>query len=166
MSRSTLGSLVRRVARYAVAYLALAAVLLVGILVYDAFSAIFEVRHVATGSMEPSFPRGSLIVVYKDVYGISLGDPVMFRHPQAPRYAMFHRVVAMENGRIYTKGDAVDRGEVIGYEHVVGVFIFGIPYIMRLRDMLVSDPLFTYLLCLLLVAVAVLAPEERRGRAP
>lgn len=149
--------LVKYLAFYAFTYLLLVSALLVA----DALSSSFDVRYVATESMEPCFPRGSIVVVQKDV-AIAVGDPVMYVYPQAPSTPIFHRVIAVNGSTAYIKGDAVDLVERVELRNVLGVYLFGVPYIMELAALLLSDPLIPYAL---VITVILLCLSEPLGNA-
>lgn len=126
----------RRILTFALLYIALLLTLLSILSVYEYLSENIEVRYVATPSMEPSFPTGSIIVYVKDPVrcGYAIGDPVVYRHPLAPSQLLFHRVVDFADGYVYVVGDAAQAAEKIKAENVVGVFLFGVPYLGLLRN--------------------------------
>lgn len=136
-------------------YFAMLFLIFAGAYTYEVLCGFFDVRYVATSSMEPSFPRGSLIVIVKDPYGIAIGDPIVYRYPQAPNRLLFHRVVDISGNSIYVKGDVAATVEAIGREYVYGVYLFGVPYIGFVREALIRAPFFPYLL-VIVVAVILL----------
>lgn len=126
-----------------------------GAYIYEVLSGFFDVRYVATSSMEPNFPRGSLIVIARDPYNVAIGDPVVYRYPQALNRLLFHRVVDMSGDSIHVKGDAANAVEAIRREHVYGVYLFGVPYIGLISEALIIDPFFTYLLIIVVAAILI-----------
>lgn len=124
-----------------------------GAYMYETLGVFFDVRYVASSSMEPNFPRGSLIVIARDPYDVAVGDPIVYRYPQAPGRLLFHRVVDISGDSIYVKGDAATTVEAIRREQIYGVYLFGIPYIGLVGEALIWDPLFTYLLIIVVVAI-------------
>lgn len=136
------------------AYLLVFFVVLAGAYTYEVLGGFLDVRYIATSSMEPSFPRGSLIIIAKDPYNFVIGDPIIYRYLQAPGKLLFHRAVDISGDSIYVKGDAVDTVETIRREQVYGVYLFGVPYIGLIGEVLIGDLFFTYLL--ILVATAIL----------
>lgn len=113
---------------------------------YDVLSEAVDIRYVATGSMEPSIPRGSIVVIYRNPVDISVGDVVAYRYPQSPNILLLHRVVWVNGTHVYVKGDAVDTVEMVNRENVLGVYLWGIPSVMLVVSYLLSDPLLLYTL--------------------
>jgi len=102
-----LNSLYRRAAKE-IAYIVLMALLLL-VLVDFGLSMAFGVRYplavVMSGSMKPTLEPGDLILVQKaDPAGLKVGDIVVFRVPWSD-IPIVHRVIAIDDGRIFTKGD-------------------------------------------------------------
>ena len=84
---------------------------------------------VRTGSMEPEIKTGSICLVdhRADLSDIKCGDIITFR--VSDDTAVTHRVVRIEDGRIYTMGDAnnvEDEGTVTS-DNFIGKCIFDIP---------------------------------------
>lgn len=131
-----LGSSARRILTLIIIYIALLVIFLSVACIYEVLSQSIEVRYVATSSMEPAFPAGSIIFFVKDPvrYGYAVGDPVIYRHPLAPSHLLFHRVIDVDGGYVYVRGDAASAAERVRAEDVTGVYLFGIPYLGLLRD--------------------------------
>jgi signal peptidase len=72
------------------------------ILVY-ALNTNTPVVAVFSGSMEPTFYKGDMIVV-KGVENVSIGDIIVFDVPNK-QYPIIHRVYEIDNNIILTKGD-------------------------------------------------------------
>lgn len=79
---------------------------------------------VATQSMAPSIPAGSLVyVVGSGEYAV--GDVVTFRHDGD---LVTHRVVEAEPDHYVTKGDANDgRDAPVPHDRIVGEVVFSVP---------------------------------------
>ena len=74
----------------------------------------YETYFVKSGSMEPTFEKGDLIVLGKvDASEVEKGDIITFERPDKPDTLVTHRVVAIEttaDGKQFqTKGDANER---------------------------------------------------------
>ncbi|WP_366923967.1 signal peptidase I [Metallumcola ferriviriculae] len=93
----------------------------------------YELMVVVSGSMEPSVPLGSIIVVKNGGYGfIKPGEIITFRTGNTEPLLITHRVAAIKpDGSLVTKGDAnsaVDNVSV-GLRDVVGKVSFTVPYV-------------------------------------
>ena len=89
---------------------------------------IIEPMVVVSGSMEPSYMKGSLLYVKEDTGGIKTGDAITFyRHGEL----VTHRVVEInaDEKTYITKGDAnqVNDAEPVAWSDVAGVPVFDIP---------------------------------------
>lgn len=99
---------------------------------------------VLSGSMEPTYPTGSLIYV-KDVepQDVKVGDPITFVLNEDLTVAT-HRVVEVNetDGWFRTKGDANDSpdGSPVLFENLIGVPQFCIPKLGFLTDFLTHAP--------------------------
>ena len=78
-----------------------------------------------SGSMRPTYEPGDLAVVFvgKNL-AVEPGDVVLFRAPLGPT---IHRVAAVENGLIITKGDANDAPDANKIQKVDGKVLFALP---------------------------------------
>lgn len=117
----------------------LTAVLLVGVRVVGLTPYV-----VLSGSMEPTYPTGSLIYVKSvDPEDVEVGDPITFVLNEDLTVAT-HRVVEVneEEGWFRTKGDANDSpdGSPVLFENLVGVPQFCIPKLGYLTDYLTNPP--------------------------
>jgi len=80
----------------------------------------WQFADVTTGSMEPTMPVGSILIVMP-TSEMTLGEPIMFQHEGA-KMPVTHRVIALDDGVATTQGDAnnapdslpVTASEVIG----------------------------------------------------
>lgn len=134
-------------------YLITAYTIFAGIHMYEILCGSFDIRYVATSSMEPSFPRGSIIIIMRNPIDVAIGDPITYTYPQAPNHLLFHRVIDMSGDKIYVKGDTSSAIERIERKNVTGVCLFSIPYMGLLSEVFANDPLFTFLLFLLVTAI-------------
>lgn len=99
---------------------------------------------VLTGSMEPTYPVGSMTFVdplgQDEVSRIQPGDPIMFWSPADFSQTVTHRVAEVLPEGLITRGDAnnVDDAWVVPPEAVLGRVIWHIPHIgfatARLQD--------------------------------
>lgn len=81
---------------------------------------------VLSGSMEPEFSKGDLIVV-KATDDFDLNDIVVF---ESDNSLVVHRIVGMGKDKVVTKGDANNvEDEPIAREAVLGKVLFWIPYL-------------------------------------
>ncbi|OUQ23020.1 signal peptidase I [Flavonifractor sp. An135] len=116
-----------------------AAVLLVGVRLVGLTPFV-----VLSGSMEPTYPTGSLIYVKQvDPQDVEVGDPITFVLNEDLTVAT-HRVVEIneEEGWFRTKGDANDSpdGSPVLFENLIGVPQFCIPKLGYLTDYLTNPP--------------------------
>lgn len=130
---------------------------------------------VLSGSMEPSLPVGSTVVVRPEpVEGIAVGDVVTFTDREeggGETRVVTHRVLEVRPGpEFVTMGDAnnaPDQGVVLPAD-VLGVQWYHVPYVGLLRERLLTPPgVFFGLGALLLgVAVHLLVPRTRSVPRP
>lgn len=70
----------------------------------------WQLQHVQSGSMSPTFPVGSLVVTAQvDPSDVAVGMPIVFEDPREPGRLVTHRVVAIAPGadlQFLTRGDA------------------------------------------------------------
>lgn len=110
---------------------------------------------VLSGSMEPELSKGDLIIV-KDNVDYRVGDVVVF---QDADMLVVHRIIAMDDGSVTTKGDANPvADEPAPLDAIKGKVTASIPYVGTLVNILKS-PLGTVLI---IVAVILLLEIPRR----
>ncbi|MCX6080776.1 MAG: signal peptidase I [Chloroflexi bacterium] len=87
----------------------------------------FRFVYLFSGSMRPTYQPGDLAVVFvqKDI-AVKPGDVVLFSAAIGPT---IHRVVAVEDGRISTQGDANNAIDMEKINSVDGKVLFAIPKI-------------------------------------
>ena len=122
--------------------------------------------YIISGSMEPTYFRGDLVVLSK-VNGpdIKIGDVIVFISPQDPNTLILHRVVAIKfkNGKYYflTKGDnpttnlLIDRWGWVSEDNLYGKVVFRVPllgYLISILD--ISIVRYLLLSLILLVTIA------------
>ena len=122
-----------------VAVVVLAAVLLAGVRLVGLTPFV-----VLSGSMEPTYPTGSLIYVKQTApEDVEVGDPITFVLNEDLTVAT-HRVVEIneEEGWFRTKGDANDTadGSPVLFENLIGVPQFCIPKLGYLSNFLTNPP--------------------------
>lgn len=105
---------------------------------------------VLSGSMEPEFSRGDLIVVKEsDTY--ELNDIVVFQDGAS---LVVHRIIDMEGSTVTTKGDANNTAdEPVDISAVKGKVLFFIPYAGDVVSFL-KTPVGTF--CIIAAAIALI----------
>ena len=113
---------------------------------------------VLSGSMEPEFSKGDLIIVAK-AETCGLGDIVVYQDGNS---LVVHRVIDMDSETITTKGDANDAAdEPVNITAVKGIVLFWIPFVGRIVERL-KTPVGT--LCVIAAAIALLEIPRRNER--
>ncbi|MFZ2556062.1 MAG: signal peptidase I [Minisyncoccia bacterium] len=98
-----------------------------------------ELKIVKSGSMEPTIPTGSLVIV-KPSTRYSIGDVITFGADTATEIPTTHRIIAFtgENGetRYTTKGDANEDADPnpVARQDVIGKIVLHIPYVGFILD--------------------------------
>ncbi|HJD22685.1 MAG TPA: signal peptidase I [Firmicutes bacterium] len=118
---------------------AAAAVLLVGLRLFG-----LQTYTVLSGSMEPTYPTGSLLYVRKAApEEVTVGQPITFVLNEDLVVAT-HRVIAIdaENQYFYTKGDANEAadGAPVHFNNLIGVPVFHIPYLGYVANYVQKPP--------------------------
>ena len=116
----------------------------------------FDLVYVATGSMEPSVPRYSLVLVRQtgDPGSLGLGEVAVYTYPQAPGVRFMHRIIASDyQGDLTFKGDAVENPESLPASRVEAVMVAGIPRAMEPGVRVLQDPGATFITVLALSAI-------------
>ena len=113
---------------------------------------------VLSGSMEPEFSKGDLIVVNKtDVYEIN--DIVVFQDGNS---LVVHRIINIDGETITTKGDANNTAdEAISVFAVKGKVLFWIPYAGNIVGF-IKTPLGT--ICIIAAAIALIEIPGRNEK--
>lgn len=113
---------------------------------------------VLSGSMEPEMSVGDLILIReRDAYEI--GDVVVF---QENRISVTHRIVAMDEETVTTKGDANNaEDEPIPYTRIKGEVVAIVPLLGYLVNV-IKTPLGT--LCILVLAILLLERSFRMDK--
>ena len=103
---------------------------------------------VLSGSMEPTYPVGSLIYVKSvDHKTLQAGDPITYLI--SDNTVVTHRIIEVlpdeedpETLRFFTKGDANDvaDGASVHYKNVIGKPVFSIPYLGYLSHYIQNPP--------------------------
>jgi len=124
----------------------------------------YSVFHVVTGSMEPSIPVDSLLVVRQvDVEEVEVGDIITFysRDPALGGSPNTHRVAAIEEDedgiRFVTRGDAnpVDDEYTTGAAELIGVVVFSSLFLGKAVRVM-SNPLVFFPLLIVPLAILLL----------
>lgn len=103
---------------------------------------------VLSGSMEPTYPVGSLIYVKSvDYRQLHVGDPITYMLSQDT--VVTHRIVEVlvdeedpNTIRYFTKGDAneVADGSSVHYRNIIGKPVFSIPYLGYVSNYIQNPP--------------------------
>ncbi len=84
----------------------------------------FRFIYLFSGSMLPTFQPGDVAFVQMGNQPVVAGEVVLFQSPLGPT---IHRVAAVENGLITTKGDANAEVDELQIRRVEGKVLFAIP---------------------------------------
>ena len=103
---------------------------------------------VLSGSMEPTYPVGSLIYVKSaDYKQLKVGDPITFLVSEDT--VATHRIIEVlpdeddpNTIRYFTQGDANDApdGSSVHYKNIIGKPVFSIPYLGYVSNYIQSPP--------------------------
>ena len=103
---------------------------------------------VLSGSMEPTYPVGSLVYVQKvDYHDLKVGDPITYMLDSDT--VVTHRIIEVlvdeENSdviRYFTQGDANDipDGTSVHYKNIIGKPVFSIPYLGYVSNYIQQPP--------------------------
>lgn len=119
-----------------------------------AFATGFKFLNILTGSMTPTMPKDTVIIIKKiPIDQVELGDVITFKMGDSN---VTHRVVEINNsGRntvLYTQGDAAQNQgsrETVTEDNFVGVVVFHIPYLGVLLN-LIKDNIIIITVCIVL----------------
>lgn len=94
----------------------------------------YELFGILSGSMEPTYPVGSVIYVeHVSADKIEVGDPITFKMAADSDVVATHRVIAKDDEkRVFkTKGDNNDQADSspVSYDRLIGKSVFCIPYL-------------------------------------
>lgn len=113
---------------------------------------------VLSGSMEPEFSKGDLIVV-KETENYKLNDIVVFQDGNS---LVVHRIIDIDGETITTKGDANKTAdEPINVSTIKGKVLFWIPFLGNVVSFL-KTPLGT--VCIITSAIALIEIPHRREK--
>ena len=90
----------------------------------------YKLMVVLSGSMEPEIKTGSVVIVKPEIF-YKAGDVITFREINNPKIATTHRIFAISEDGIITKGDAnksTDSAKVAGGQ-IIGKTVFSLPYL-------------------------------------
>ena len=121
----------------------LLAVALVGVRLFG-----LSVYAVLSGSMEPTYPVGSLLYVKEvDHRSLQVGDPITYMLDEDT--VVTHRIIEVlpdetdpQTVRYFTQGDANDipDGSSVHYKNIIGKPVFCIPYLGYVSDYIQHPP--------------------------
>jgi signal peptidase len=108
----------------------------------------YQVYNVVSGSMEPTYPVGSLVYVQKvDYHDLKVDDPITYMLDSDT--VVTHRIIEVlvdeENSdviRYFTQGDANDipDGTSVHYKNIIGKPVFSIPYLGYVSNYIQQPP--------------------------
>ena len=103
---------------------------------------------VLSGSMEPTYPVGSLIYVRSvDYKELQVGDPITYMVSQDT--VVTHRIIEVlvdeedpDTVRYFTQGDANDTpdGTSVHYKNIIGKPVFSVPYLGYVANYIQNPP--------------------------
>ncbi len=156
--------------------LILALIIIGGVLYIDIGLSKYSLAYIVSGSMEPTYYKGDLIIM-KKIRGneVSIGDVIIFKSPHDPKTLILHRVVAVKfvDGKYYflTKGDnpqtnpEIDAWGWVPEEDLVGKLIYRIPFLGVIAEILSMDYVrYTLLLMILILLILSLIEESEEER--
>ncbi len=118
----------------------------------------YQVYHVISGSMEPTIPIGSLVLVKpQEASEVLEGDIIAYSSKTDAGAIITHRVVENQvaAGRLVTKGDANEDNDInsVEYEQFLGKITFSIPYLGMILQGAASTSGKVAAVCLIIIAV-------------
>ena len=126
----------------------------------------WQLQVVQSGSMDPTYPVGSLLVVGAvDPAAVEPGSAIVFRDPSDAARQVTHRVVAIASGdglAFITKGDANVTRDVVPVpaSNVIGRPLWSVRHLGALLDWVA----WPRSLLLILIPAALLVLDDRRRR--
>ena len=127
----------------------------------------WQLQSVLSGSMQPTYPVGSLLVVGSvDPAAIDVGSPIVFRDPRQPERIVTHRVVSRAPGStlsFLTKGDANTANDAfpVTADQIIGRPLWSVRHLGSVLEWLA----WPRSLVLIVVPALLLILDARRDRA-
>ena len=119
----------------------------------------FGIANVLSGSMEPTFSKGSLLIV-KEGKEIKLGDIVVY---QSNSNLIVHRVIEINDDQITTKGDANNANdEPFNKEMIKGIVVCSIPYLGSFLHWLRTPIGMTLFIVILFLMINTLTKQQKQ----
>ena len=113
---------------------------------------------VLSGSMEPTFSEGDLIIV-KECHELQENDIVVFQDGGS---LVVHRIISVDTDTAITKGDANDASDApINISAIKGTVLFWIPFAGRVVEGL-KTPIGT--ICVIVAAIALVELPRRKEK--
>lgn len=113
---------------------------------------------VLSGSMEPEFSKGDLIIV-KKTENFEKNDIIVFQDGSS---LVVHRIISIDGNAITTKGDANDAAdEPINASYIKGKVLFWIPFAGNVVGFMKSPP---GTVCIIAAAIALIEIPCRNGK--
>jgi signal peptidase len=130
----------------------------------------WQLQHVQSGSMTPTYPVGSLLVTAQlDPADVAVGMPIVFEDPREPGRLVTHRVVAVTPGSqlaFTTRGDAnaTNDPSPVPARLVRGRVLWSVTYLGSVLDWLQWPR--SFLLLVVVPALLLWRAEWRARRSP
>ena len=118
----------------------------------------YGLANVLSGSMEPTFSRGALLLVKKET-DYKVGDIVVY---QADQELIVHRIIEIDGNEVVTQGDANNAADPpFDKESIKGVVIGWIPFLGNVAGILKSP---TGIVLILVCAFLLIEGSFRKQR--
>ena len=114
---------------------------------------------VLSGSMEPTFSKGDLIVVKEQSENFAVDDIVVFQDSAS---LVVHRIVAIDGDAITTRGDANNANDApVDISAIKGRVLFWIPYAGNVVNFLKTP---VGIICVIAAAIALVEIPRRKEK--
>lgn len=107
---------------------------------------------VLTGSMSPTIEINDFVIV-KRPDNISVGDIVSYKEND-DGMEVLHRVARMEDGKVYTKGDANNtEDKPVEISQITGIYVGKVEYLGKILSFVTQPLVFSVIITLLLIVL-------------
>ena len=121
----------------------------------------YGIANVLSGSMEPTFSKGTLLLV-KETQNVQTGDIVVY---QSENSLIVHRIIAINDTEITTQGDANNTPDpVFQKSQIKGVVIGWIPYAGTITSLLKTPAGILILLILAILLIEGSFQKEKEEK--
>lgn len=123
---------------------------------------------VLSGSMEPSMPVGSIVIIKPiDTQSLKIGDVICYHASDS--MLITHRIIEVNEAGFITKGDANEEADlkIVNQKDIVGSAVLSLPFIGYLGSFIRTPIGFTLLLVLpacsaIILEVKTIIKEKRK----